>query len=60
MGQQRPPWAVRPDASALRNSVSDKRRGRALWRHLDPPDRLLSAEAKEANSPCGKVGEKTL
>lgn len=42
----------------LRNSASDKRRGRALWRYLDPPDRLLSAKAKEVNSPCGKVGEK--
>lgn len=36
----------------------DKRRGRALWRYLDPPDRLLSAEAKEVNSPCGKLAEK--
>lgn len=40
---------------AALNSAADKRRGRALWRYLDPPDRLLSAQAKEVNSPCGKV-----
>jgi len=43
----------------LRNGVLDKRKARALWRYLDPPDRLLSPEAKEVNSPCGKLGEKT-
>lgn len=58
MGQQRPPWPMRPDASAAQYWLRQKEGEGTLWRGLDPPDRLLSTEANELNSPRGKIGEK--